>query len=475
MAIVEDHQSKVDAQPRERPRARYDIADERAPARPPPELSPEVCSRVQGARARAPASSHRRTRAAVPPCEDLGNDTLRLMSARRIGLLELVAPLSKRAFIADHWEPERFYLSAPSPALIAELARVEGLADPHALLRRHDEDVRLFHPRHPIIAVPPRAAADLLPAGFNLYIRNVERSVPEAMALLMGVARDLGLPPGQVRLEAFAGSRGGISPRHYDGDANFQILLSGEKEWELESSSTIKNPLEPCVPQADPRRRWASFYEEAYAEARNLPEAFDPQRSTILNATAGTVLYLPRGVWHETRSHDDTWGLNLVIRGSTWAKSVTDALLDALSVHPVAREFSAGLSLGQDEGAEDVRRAEHKLAAVRALAGAALESLALDDVLLSSTSRVRYRWADGADARTVELVGGVPHLRVPGVCEPIALDPDVAATMAELCTFRYVFNRGQLRHALRDTDTSTLVHVIALLVRRGLVIEVHPR
>src|SRR5207344_58729 len=102
---------------------------------------------------------------------------------------------------------------------------------------------------------------DLLPAGFNLYIRNVERSVPEAMALLMGVARDLGLPPGQVRLEAFAGSRGGISPRHYDGDANFQILLSGEKEWELEASSTIKNPLEPCVPQADPRRRWASFYE----------------------------------------------------------------------------------------------------------------------------------------------------------------------------------------------------------------------
>ncbi len=124
-----------------------------------------------------------------------------------------------------------------------------------------------------------------------------------------------------------------------------QILLSGEKEWLVEENRNIRNPLASFHPIRDRRGEWIGMQEEAYADDTAMPRAF-AAGSQLVRAVAGTAMFLPRSVWHETRSLTDTWSVNIVIRSATRARALGRAMEIWLHRDPAFRAYCEGVVHG---------------------------------------------------------------------------------------------------------------------------------
>ena len=388
-------------------------------------------------------------------------------------LADLVAPLSPDEFLTGPWASGRLHLARASAALVERLKRIEALVSVEALLARHSRDVRVFGPDSSRQLVPPSAALELLTAGHNLYITEVEQTVPEAHALLTEVARDLYMAPWQLRVEAFAGRAGGLSSRHYDYDVNFQIMLDGVKDWRLEENRHIRNPLQSFHPRVDEWGAWSGLGEEAYAVDPVMPPTFDPERTVTLRAEAGTTVFLPRGWWHETRSLTDTWSINLVLRSTTWARAIARALEIALHRRPELRAYCGGIA---EAGAElpPALRA-HRLevfTAAREAAHHALDELTADEAILSLLGFVghSYSWTGAAEGRQVIEWGGAFFVHAQGdLADPIRLDRALIATAEKLCTLREPFTWNHARAIGHDVNAVDLSKLLSALVEAGLL------
>jgi 50S ribosomal protein L16 3-hydroxylase len=390
-----------------------------------------------------------------------------------VNLADLVGPLGRESFLDDHWATGRLHLSRPEPSLVARLKSIDALASVEALLPRHRQDIRIFGPRSFRSTVSPEAALDFLAAGYNLYITGVEETVPEARPFLAGVARDLGMEPWQLHVEAFAGKAGGVSSRHYDHDVNFQLMLDGEKEWLLEENRNIRNPLQSFHPAGDAQGGWSGLREEAYADDPVMPPTFDPERSRRLRAVAGTTLFLPRGCWHETRSVTDTWSVNLVLRSVTWARAIGKALEVLLHRRPEFRAYVGGPGTGRVlPPAASAHQAE-TFRGLKQAAAAALDELTMDEAVLSLLAFIgqTYAWRAGAAGRAVVERANGWALAVPELLDqPLPLRDGTISTVRKLCALREPFTWAHLRSlAGDDSDAAGLHALISSLIEAGLV------
>lgn len=387
----------------------------------------------------------------------------------RLRLADLLAPIDAEAFHDRYWSRGVRFLSAPNAALVRKVKSVAAIENIDALLEHRTRDVATFGPGPVRGKVPAKEARAALDRGCNLYLTQVEESVPEVLDLFKGIAADLGAAPWQVTVEAFAGRAGGLSSRHYDHDINFQILLDGEKVWQLEPNLHIENPMQPFHPTQDANGRWTGFSEEGYASDPRMPLAFDPERSHEVTAVAGTALYLPRGVWHEVRSVTDTWGLNVVIKGVTWAEALTRALTARLHEDPRFRAYCEGYRGRTLCDAHGAARAK-TFAALKEELVATLSELSLVDVELSPMGDRICGWVAEADAREVVCQDGSWLLAAPGLLEtPIPLSAEAARIAAKLCSFRYPFRFKHARAALPDVSPEATYNLIALLAQKKLV------
>ena len=382
-------------------------------------------------------------------------------------LADLVAPLGAEDFIARHWLTGTPHLSRANPRLAELLRMMPALADVHGFLEKFHGEVAIMGKDGFRAPVAANVAARFLDNGYNLYAAHAETAVPEARALLSDVVAELGVSCAQVSLEVFAGRKGGVSRRHYDHDANFQILLAGEKEWELEPNQNIENPLIAYAPP--PHAPGLGFPEEAHASSKRIPITFDAERSKVVKAVAGSVLYLPRGLWHETRALTDTWSVNLVVRGFTWSEAVTRAILDRLHRDPALRAYATGHGYGEHESPSLHAAAEVQFERARAAAAAALAAITLDEALLSQNGAT-YAWTDASDAREVMESAGTWTLRAPGaLAEELELDADLAPIVRALASLRGPFTWSHALAIAGAQGATALHNLIGDLIEMGLI------
>jgi ribosomal protein L16 Arg81 hydroxylase len=394
-------------------------------------------------------------------------------SSSRPRLADLVAPLSPEEFLAGPWASGRLHLARANAALVEQLKQIDALVSVEALLARHRRDVRVFGPDSSRARVPASAALERLRDGHNLYITEVEHTLPEARALLAEVARDLHMAPWQLRIEAFAGRAGGLSSRHYDHDINFQVMLDGIKDWRLEENRHIRNPLQSFHPLVDERGTWSGLREEAYAVDPVMPSGFDPERTVTLRSEPGTTVFLPRGWWHETRSLTDTWSINIVLRSTTWARAITRALEIALHRRPELRDYCGGIAeAGAALPPALLARRQEAFAAARAAAHQALDELTADDAILSLLGFVdhSYSWTGAAEGRQVIEWGGAFFVHAPGdLADPLRIDRALVSTAEKLCTLREPFTWIHARAIGHQVNAVDLHRLLTRLVEGGLL------
>ncbi len=109
----------------------------------------------------------------------------------------------------------------------------------------------------------------------------------------------------------------GITP-HYDIRHTFIVQLDGSKEW------SIGNKINQT-----PRHDFRPF---------NSVKYYDKKETFILNA--GEILYVPPGLWHQTRTIDQNYSLHLALGVTTadWYDMFRVYLTHLMKKYPIFRE-----------------------------------------------------------------------------------------------------------------------------------------
>ena len=162
----------------------------------------------------------------------------------------------------------------------------------------------------------------------HMYVPDLRRCIAELQARLQ-------LPAGTFgKAIAYAAPRGGGLPAHFDAYSNFIFQISGEKVWKLRENENVHDPVEhydqheyPYVPD-ELRAYWSG-------------EAPDARLSDgwIEVLRPGSLMFLPRGIWHKTESSDATLSINITFSSPTYLDAILAELRRCLVADARWRAF----------------------------------------------------------------------------------------------------------------------------------------
>ncbi|ELY4331961.1 cupin-like domain-containing protein [Cronobacter sakazakii] len=130
-----------------------------------------------------------------------------------------------------------------------------------------------------------------------------------------------------------AHKQGGLVP-HFDSYVNFVFQIQGEKKWYFMPNENACKPLEHLDLKDYPH---LSAEMQQYWQG-TPPENFFEQATEVI-LRPGSVLFVPRGWWHATRSDVETLAVNLTYSVPTKVEVILDALRKELVKDLTLREY----------------------------------------------------------------------------------------------------------------------------------------
>lgn len=145
-----------------------------------------------------------------------------------------------------------------------------------------------------------------------LYITDLSH-IPEIDDICSQLASELNVPKRFVTCEGFA-AKGKVDVSvHFDHETNFMVQIRGDKTWKVACNSDLINPLFAFFP-SNPNR----FYDNGLNpySGEKLPQVM-PGEVDEFKVHPGTVTFLPRGHWHQTQTHSESFSIGFVINPPT--------------------------------------------------------------------------------------------------------------------------------------------------------------
>jgi ribosomal protein L16 Arg81 hydroxylase len=136
------------------------------------------------------------------------------------------------------------------------------------------------------------------------FFNDFERQFSEVKATMAALCHALERRPGGCIGSMQTG--GAVIPRHCDDVGVIAVQLFGRRQWRLEPNSN------PPVGIHDPVYVAANLRDGWNAE-------FGPASHTV-TLMPGSVLYVPLGWWHETRSFEDSFALAISLGEATGSR-----------------------------------------------------------------------------------------------------------------------------------------------------------
>lgn len=173
--------------------------------------------------------------------------------------------------------------------------------------------------------------------------------IAELIFWLRSIQRDLGLSQHTFgRCNIYAIPDGGRTACHYDQNINFVCQITGEKTWDLAPNVNITNPVTRHTAGTPPDQATT-----AYGELP-MPNKMPSKGKIRVVLKRGSVLFVPRGWWHQTSSKGDSISLNFTYDQLNWANVLSDAICQRLMKEKKWRAVACGL---RQEGALGKRAA----------------------------------------------------------------------------------------------------------------------
>lgn len=200
--------------------------------------------------------------------------------AKQPALGALVGSNDVDKFISEF--PSKFFVNHCDMTELQAILGAGALSSVAALCSVFKDSVAVWSPRDGDESrerygdiVPAHEALSLYEAGHLVQFNAVERWVSPLKSMLRQLDEELGLLPGTATCSIFASTIGGGIPAHADPDPAFSIQLQGEKRWWIW----------PPKPSSD-------------MESSSVP----PPDATIVDVRPGTVMFIPKGYIHTTKS-----------------------------------------------------------------------------------------------------------------------------------------------------------------------------
>lgn len=162
--------------------------------------------------------------------------------------------------------------------------------------------------------------------------------IAELIFWLRSIQRDLGLAPQtHGRCNIYAIPDGGRTGCHYDQNINFVCQITGEKTWDLAPNTHVPNPIIRHTAGTPPDRTTASHATAA------LPSKMPSKGKIRVVLKPGSVLFVPRGWWHQTSAKGDSISLNFTYDQLSWAQVAAEAICQRLLKDKKWRAVAYGL------------------------------------------------------------------------------------------------------------------------------------
>ncbi|WP_408096619.1 JmjC domain-containing protein [Peredibacter sp. HCB2-198] len=177
-------------------------------------------------------------------------------------------------------------------------------------------------------------ARKLFDNGMGLLFNQAHLISPVLTSWLEEIRQNLGLPIMTIgRCLMYATPDGKGTAPHFDQNINFVIQVHGTKKWIMAPNETVENPLTRHTMGLEPDPELASYLEAP------MPTKM-PKETVSFELKPGSVLFVPRGIWHETEAAGDALSLNFTYTAPSWIDLFTTALRGRLAQSPEWRAMA---------------------------------------------------------------------------------------------------------------------------------------
>lgn len=227
----------------------------------------------------------------------------------RPALRELASPRSVDE-LARYWpDKPKYFLVEGDIERLPSFVRSEELSSFDALASVYRGSAGFVNAAKSSAMMPAdsKSALKLFKMGLTIFFDDIAHCVPGATEFLRQLECDLGINTGGARLTAFASpSENGLAP-HYDCNDVVSIQLLGTKHFGLAPLAEIPNPYGRHYTPG------AAALPDTYPQmTKGFPDWRDAQFETI-EMKRGSVLFYPRGTWHQTRAGAASFSLSIII------------------------------------------------------------------------------------------------------------------------------------------------------------------
>lgn len=171
-------------------------------------------------------------------------------------------------------------------------------------------------------------AKKLFDNGMGLLFNEAHLISPVLTEWLEEIRQNLGLPMMTIgRCLVYATPDGKGTAPHFDQNINFVLQIHGTKKWIMAPNESVENPMTRHTMGLEPDPELASYLDAP------MPTSM-PKDTMSFELKPGSVLFVPRGVWHETEAEGDALSLNFTYTAPTWIDLFTTALRGRLAQSP---------------------------------------------------------------------------------------------------------------------------------------------
>jgi 50S ribosomal protein L16 3-hydroxylase len=379
------------------------------------------------------------------------------------GLAALLAPVSVEQFLAHHWPEKPLLVHEGAKARLAHFA-CATLKDVSSLCKAWRFPISVNLPdkddEYSSITVEPGQAERLYRNGMTISIGNVDAIIPKLAPWKHAMFDDLDFQPELTALVGaryivYASPHGRGTSAHFDQNSNFVIQLAGKKRWRMAPNRHVRYPTaRHTMNTGDVSPELGEYLEE------DFPRAMPPDAEEI-ELRPGSLLFVPRGYWHETLAEGESLSLNFTFGSPTFADLLLLHIGRRLRKLPHWRVAANGLRSAHPRQRESVRAA---LVDNLARLLEDLGSLDVDALLREGQFALRYSLAPGTrfnERRTQVEIGDQQRIDLESDREIQPLVDWVAATRTE-------FNEGDLLAAFPE-DRAAARRFLEVVTTSGIL------
>ncbi|MEC1255504.1 cupin domain-containing protein [Bacillus subtilis] len=252
------------------------------------------------------------------------------MSAVTESVLEsIISPVMMSEFLEEYWpvkplvargEVERF-TSIPGFEKVRTLENVLAIYN-NPVMVVGDAVIEESEGITDRFLVSPAEALEWYEKGAALEFDFTDLFIPQVRRWIEKLKAELRLPAGtSSKAIVYAAKNGGGFKAHFDAYTNLIFQIQGEKTWKLAKNENVSNPMQHYDLSEAPY-----YPDDLQSYWKGDPPKEDLPDAEIVNLTPGTMLYLPRGLWHSTKSDQATLALNITFGQPAWLDLMLAAL-----------------------------------------------------------------------------------------------------------------------------------------------------